>query len=71
MIFRPADRPEIEALVDGTWHSGELRAWVPRDGSWEARVWYSLRPGHMCLVTLAADHIRCAGVDDGGVRPPD
>ncbi len=24
-VYSPADRPEVEVLVDGVWHHGELR----------------------------------------------
>jgi hypothetical protein len=33
-VYPPADRPEVEVLVEGTWHYGELRMWTQhRDGS--------------------------------------
>lgn len=38
-IYEPADRPDVEVLVDGQWLIGELRMWKP-DGEddWIAQV---------------------------------
>ena len=30
-VYPPAERPEVQLLVEGTWHYGELRMWKRRD----------------------------------------
>lgn len=38
-IFAPADRPDVQVLVEGDWRPGELRAWYPAgETAWEALV---------------------------------
>jgi hypothetical protein len=27
-VYRPDERPDVEALVDGQWRPGEVRAWT-------------------------------------------
>lgn len=40
-IYAPAERPDVEVLVDGEWLVGELRAWFPvGDDEWVAQVQY-------------------------------
>ena len=55
----PAERPEVEGLVDGVWYPGELRMWTKaRDGSWSANVMWSRVSGENRLDTVPADHVR-------------
>ncbi len=52
----PADRPEVEVLVDGTWHYGELRMWTQHDDeSWSANVVWSRAHGANRLDTFLAE----------------
>lgn len=58
-IYDPHERPDIEVLVDGTWHQGELRAWFPADdGTWSANVTYRTAPGENRILTVPEDHVR-------------
>jgi hypothetical protein len=64
VVYRPADRPDVEIEIDGTWYPGELRAWFPRDdGTWEGNVMYSLGPAQNHL-----DQFPRSG--SGGSDPP-
>lgn len=58
--FPPAERPDIEVLVDGTWHPGELRAWHLRAGAWWANVNYRLGAAQQYVNVVPADHVRQA-----------
>jgi hypothetical protein len=59
VVYRAADRPDVEVLIDGTWHPGELRMWSPRaDGNWEGNVMYSTGPAENRLDTFPEDRIR-------------
>ena len=45
IVYKPAERPECEALVDGRWVPAEVRMWVQHDdGTWTADVGYSPAP---------------------------
>lgn len=38
-VYPPGDRPDVEVLIDNTWHPGELRMWKPDgDDGWVAQV---------------------------------
>ena len=56
--FTPADRPDVEILVDGVWYAGELRAWLPRDDGWHGNVEYSTGVGENRLDTVPEYRIR-------------
>jgi hypothetical protein len=43
VVYRPADRPDVEVLIGGTWYPGELRMWSPRP-EWREVV------DHRCLL---------------------
>jgi hypothetical protein len=58
IVYRPADRPEVEVLVDGTWYSGEVRMWTNRDGTWYADVGWSSGPAENRIRTFSADQLR-------------
>jgi hypothetical protein len=60
--FPPADRPEVEVLVDETWSPGELRAWSqPRPGGrWYAHVSYRTDTGERYTATMRSDRVRKA-----------
>jgi hypothetical protein len=58
-VYPPADRPEVEVLVDGTWYPGELRMWTQgEDGSWSANVMWSRASGENRLDTFPSDNVR-------------
>lgn len=58
-VYSPADRPEVEVLVDDTWWPGELRAWFPQDdGTWRANVSYRTGVSQQHLKTVLEDHVR-------------
>ena len=58
-VYSPADRPEVEVLVEGTWHYGELRMWTQhRDGSWSANVMWTRAHGENRLDTFPAENVR-------------
>jgi hypothetical protein len=62
-IYQPAERLDVEVLVDDRWLPGELRAWFPgQDGGWRANVQYRTKPGWTYLTTVEADKVRL--VDD-------
>jgi hypothetical protein len=57
-VFLPADRPEVEVLVDGSWHYGELRMWSRgQDGAWLANVTWGREAGEHRIDTFAADNV--------------
>ena len=58
-VYPPADRPEVEVLVDGTWHYGELRMWRrSEEGSWLANVRWTRAQGENRLDTFPAEKVR-------------
>ena len=62
IVYRPADRPLAEALVDGRWVPAEIRMWVQHDdGTWTADVGYSPAPAETRLGTFPADRLRAPG----------
>ena len=70
IVFRPAERPECEALVNGRWVPAEVRMWVQRDdGAWTADVGYSMTlaenrigTGAMAVTFPSAARFRSASV---------
>jgi hypothetical protein len=71
IVYKPAERPECEALVDGRWVPAEIRMWVQHnDGTWTADVGYATAPTENRIGTFPADRLRStdpptqgAGVD--------
>ena len=60
-VFTGWDRKEVEVLVDGTWHPGELRSWdAEDDGGWTAMVTWSAGPAEQRLDRFPADALRPA-----------
>jgi hypothetical protein len=58
LVYRAADRPAVEVLIDDTWYPGELRMWSPRpDGTWEGNVMHSTGPAENRLDTFPQDRI--------------
>ena len=58
-VYEPHERPEIEVLVEGAWHYGELRMWIQhRDGSWSANVMWERAHGENRLDALPAEKVR-------------
>ena len=43
--FAPAHWPDVMALVDEQWCSGELRAWIRSGEGWDGYVQYRTVPG--------------------------
>ena len=69
IVYKPADRPECEALVDGRWVPAEIRMWVQHDdGTWTTDVGYPTAPSENRIGTFPTDRLR--GLDepenDGG-----
>jgi hypothetical protein len=57
-VYKPSERPDVEVLVDGTWHPGELRGTWQRNGKDLCNVSWRDRPGMTHLDTVAADRVR-------------
>lgn len=66
----PGDRPDVEVLVDDTWHPGELRMWTQHDdGAWTAQVqWRPDGQNSRRIDTFPRDQVRPVE-DDSGDRP--
>jgi hypothetical protein len=63
-IYAPAERLDVEVLVDDRWFPGELRAWLlSQDGGWRANVQFRTKPGWTYLTTVNADRVRLAEGD--------
>lgn len=60
-VYAPADRPDVEVLVDGTWHPGELRGWWDRDGVRLMNVSWREAVGMTRIDTVPDDRVRPAG----------
>ena len=58
VVSLPADRPDIEGLIDDTWWPGELRMWRRTPTGWEAQVQWRDRPGNTRITTATADPVR-------------
>ncbi|WP_432476113.1 hypothetical protein [Nocardioides sp. GXQ0305] len=56
------EQPDVEVLVDGTWHLGALREWRQHgDLTWWASVRWSPGPDrHASLDAFPADRVRPA-----------
>ncbi|MET1060843.1 MAG: hypothetical protein ABWX84_14680 [Nocardioides sp.] len=62
IVYKPADRPEREALVDGRWVPAEIRMWTQHDDeTWSADVGYSMAPAENRIGTFTADRLRALG----------
>jgi hypothetical protein len=60
-VYRPHERPEVEVLVNGAWHYGELRMWTRHDDrSWSAQVTWSRAAGENLIGTFPAAMVRQA-----------
>lgn len=57
-VYPPADRPDVEVEVDGTWYPGELRGWWDRDGGRLMNVSWRSGPGTTFLDTVPAERVR-------------
>ena len=66
-VYRPDERPDVEALVDGEWRLDELRAWtLHEDGTRTVDVQYQpVGTNSRTIGTLTADEIRSDTVDRG------
>lgn len=58
-VFKPAERPLAEVLVDGMWRPAEIRMWTRADdGSWTANVSWSSGPTENRLDNFSAELLR-------------
>lgn len=57
-IYAHGEEPDVEVLVDGTWHPGELRSWRHTDQGWVGMVRWHRGPGDNLLESFPADRIR-------------
>jgi hypothetical protein len=57
-VYDPHERPDVEVLVDGTWHPGELRGWWDRDGERLVNVSWRAAVGTTYIDTVRADRVR-------------
>ena len=58
-VYSPADRPEVEVLVEGAWYTSELRMWTQsKDGSWFANVTWSRAHGENRIDIFPAERVR-------------
>jgi hypothetical protein len=68
IVYKPAERPECEALVDGRWVPAEVRMWVKHDDrAWTADVGYATAPAQNRIGTFAANQLRA--VDNESFPP--
>lgn len=59
-VYPPAERPDVEVLVDGAWYAGELRAWTPGPDGWVAQVQWRRVAGETRLANFPAAEVRLA-----------
>lgn len=58
------EEPDVEVLVRGTWHRGELRMWEQRqDGWWGHVVWHPAGTTENRFESFPADRIRPSQTD--------
>lgn len=58
-VYSPADRPDAEVEVDGTWYAAEIRMWLrDDDGSWHAQASWTKSPGMGYISTFPAARVR-------------
>ena len=58
-VYLPAERPEVEVLVDGSWYYGELRIWSRgEDAPWLANVTWGRTHGEHRIDTFPAEDVR-------------
>ena len=58
-VYKPHERPEVEVLIDGTWHYGELRMWTQDNaGAWSAQVTWSRAVAENLIGTFSAGDVR-------------
>lgn len=58
VVYHPADRPDVEVMVDGNWHPGELRMWQPTPDGWAGQVQWRREVGMTFLDSFPAARIR-------------
>lgn len=56
-VYPPHERPEVEVLVDGTWHYGTLRMWKLDGDTWTGSVTWSAPDGNR-IDDFDSEHIR-------------
>jgi hypothetical protein len=66
-VWSPAERPDVEVLVDGQWWPAELRMRSQRaDGYWYQATWH--RDGHTFIDHFHQDRVRDDTVDRAAGR---
>jgi hypothetical protein len=61
VVYKPDDRPECEALVEGRWVPAEIRMWVQdAAGTWTADVGYSADPSENRIGTFPTNKLRAS-----------
>jgi hypothetical protein len=58
VTYCPNQRPDVEVHVDGTWHRGELRAWVKRARTGWVAAAYRTAPSMQYYDTIPAERVR-------------
>lgn len=58
ITYTPNDAPEVEVLVDGTWHFGALRQWQQVGERWQGTVSYNTGHGMNWIKQFDQDLIR-------------
>lgn len=57
-VYPPAEQPEVEVLVDGSWYPGDLRSWTSTPDGWVAQVRWNRAPGENLLGNFPEDRVR-------------
>lgn len=57
-VYPPAERPDVEVLVEGTWYAGDLRMWSRVDDLWIAQVRWNRGPGENLVGNFPEDRVR-------------
>lgn len=59
IVYRPAERPNVEVEVNGRWYEAELRMWQPdADGAWRGQVQWHRAVGSTLIDTFPSARIR-------------
>ncbi|CUR54588.1 hypothetical protein NOCA2190045 [metagenome] len=58
VVYRPAERPEVEVLVDGRWHYGQLRMWTRHDSGWRAQVTWTRDTAENRIDSFPSERVR-------------
>jgi hypothetical protein len=68
IVYEPAERPDVEVLVDDAWHPAEIRmATQDNDGTWRFNAQWR-RDHQTYLDTFTESQVRTDTVDRGAGR---